>query len=122
MSSIKDLIEYKVKKEKLVKCVRTENSKIKHLKDFNTLIYKNIIDGTEHLALVKGKVSPSKNILVRMHSLNIYSDLLDPENEVLSKSINIISKEENGIIVIIRNPKKELLDKDFHDDHLVVDL
>ena len=49
-----------------------------------------------------------------MHSLNIYSDLLDPENEVLSKSINIISKEENGIIVIIRNPKKELLDRDFH--------
>ena len=114
MSSIKDLIEYKVKKEKLVKCVRTENSKIKYLKDFKTFIYKNILDGTEHLALVKGKVSSTKNILVRMHSLNIYSDLLDPKNEILSKSIDIISKEENGIIVIIRNPKKELLDKDFH--------
>ena len=49
-----------------------------------------------------------------MHSLNIYSDLLDPKNHILSKSIDIISKEENGIIVIIRNPKKELLDKDFH--------
>ena len=63
MSSIKDLIEYKVKKEKLVKCVRTENTKIKYLRNFKIFIYKNKIDGTEHLALVKGKVSANKNIL-----------------------------------------------------------
>ena len=109
MSSIKDLIEYKVKKEKLVKCVRSENLKIGLLKDFRALIYKNVIDGTEHIALVKGKVLKNKNILVRMHSLNIYSDLLDPENKTLSNSIKKISKLENGIIVLIRNPKKELL-------------
>jgi|TARA_B100000287_G_C20624004_1_gene777041 3,4-dihydroxy 2-butanone 4-phosphate synthase/GTP cyclohydrolase II len=111
MSSIKDLIEYKVKKVKLIECVRSENLKIGYLKNFKLFIYKNIVDGTEHLALVKGKVSIKKEILVRMHSLNIYSDVLDPENKILSKSFNIISKYENGIIVIIRNPKKELLSK-----------
>ena len=47
-----------------------------------------------------------------MHSLNIFSDLLNPKNHNLEKAIDIISKNENGIIVIIRNPKKELLLKD----------
>ena len=41
-----------------------------------------------------------------MHSLNIFSDLLNPKNHNLEKAIDIISKNENGIIVIIRNPKK----------------
>ena len=48
MSSIKDLIEYKVKKEKLVKCVRTENSKIKYLKDFKTFFLLNFFGGIKN--------------------------------------------------------------------------
>ena len=75
-------------------------------------IYKNIIDNTEHIALVKGKINKNEDILVRMHSLNIFADLLNPQNHNLEKAIEIISKNENGIVVIIRNPKKELLLKD----------
>ena len=77
MSSIKDLIEYKVKKEKLVKCIRKETFKFGYLENFKLFIYKNIIDGTEHIALLKGKILSNQNILVRMHSLNIFSDVLD---------------------------------------------
>ena len=40
MSSIKDLIEYKVKKEKLVKCIRMETFKYGYLKEFKLFIYK----------------------------------------------------------------------------------
>ena len=112
MSSIKDLIEYKVKKEKLVKCIRIEDLKLSETKKFKMFIYKNLIDNTEHLALVKGKINKDEDVLVRMHSLNIFSDLLNPKNHNLEKAIDIISKNENGIIVIIRNPKKELLLKD----------
>lgn len=75
-------------------------------------IYKNIIDNTEHIALVKGKINKEKDILVRMHSLNIFSDLLNQKKRNLDKAIDIISKNENGIIVIIRNPKTELSIKD----------
>ena len=80
MSSIKDLIEYKVKKEKLVKCIRIDDLKLSDTKKFKMFIYKNIIDNTEHLALVKGKIKKDEDILVRMHSLNIFSDLLNPQN------------------------------------------
>ena len=47
-----------------------------------------------------------------MHSLNIFSDFLDPSNNDLSKAIDLISKLDKGIIVIIRNPKKELRKKE----------
>ena len=46
-----------------------------------------------------------------MHSLNIFSDLLNPKSYNLEKAIDIISKNENGIIVIIRNPEKRIITK-----------
>ena len=111
MSSIKDLIEYRIKKQSFVKCIRVENLDLGEEKKFRMFIYKNTIDNTEHIALMKGKVIKGKDILVRMHSLNIFSDLLNTKNDDLKKAIDIISKNDNGIIVIIRNPKKELLIK-----------
>ncbi len=109
MSSIKDLIEYKVKKEKLVKCVRSEDLLIDKSQKFKMYVYQNIIDSTEHLALVKGNVSEKENILVRMHSLNILSDIIDKKNRDLEKSLEIISRQDNGVIVLVRNPRKELI-------------
>ena len=111
MSSIKDLIEYRIKKQSFVKCIRVENLDLGEEKKFKMFIYKNTIDNTEHIALMKGKVIKGKDILVRMHSLNIFSDLLNTKNDDLKKAIDIISKNDNGIIVIVRNPKKELLIK-----------
>jgi 3,4-dihydroxy 2-butanone 4-phosphate synthase/GTP cyclohydrolase II len=95
-----------------VKCVRTEDLRLSDTKIFKMFIYENIIDNTEHIALVKGKINKEKDILVRMHSLNIFSDLLNQKKRNLDKAIDIISKNENGIIVIIRNPKTELSIKD----------
>ena len=47
-----------------------------------------------------------------MHSLNIISDLFIQDNKDLSKSIELISKNNNGVIVIIRNPDKEMKKKE----------
>ena len=112
MSSIKDLIEYRLRKEKFVRCIKTDSIKLGTKNIFKMHVYKNLIDFTEHIALVKGKIDSDDTILVRMHSLNIFSDLLDPQNKNLSKAIEIIAKREKGVIVIIRNPKKELQTKE----------
>ena len=112
MSSIKDLIEYRLKKEKFVRCIKTDFLNLGKNKNFKMFIYKNLIDDTEHIALVKGKIIRGETLIVRMHSLNFFSDFLNPKNNDLYKSIEAISKAEHGIIVIIRNPKKELEKKD----------
>ena len=112
MSSIKDLIEYKLKKDKFVRGIKLETLNLPKYGQFKMFTYRNLIDGTEHLALVKGKIIKNKNILVRMHSLNIISDLFDLESRDLEKSIQIICKNNCGIIVIIRNPEKEIIKRD----------
>ena len=112
MSSIKDLIEYKLKKEKFVKCIKIDEILLGKSKKFKMYIYKNLIDNTEHLALVRGEILKNKEIVVRMHSLNFFSDLLDPKNKDLEKAIEIISRLDNGIVVVITNPKKELKKKE----------
>ena len=87
MSSIKDLIEYRIKKQSFVKCIRVENLDLGEEKKFKMFIYKNTIDNTEHIALMKGKVIKGKDILVRMHSLNIFSDLLNAKNDDLKRNL-----------------------------------
>ncbi len=111
MSSIKDLIEYKLKKDKFVKCIKVDDLILPKFGNFKMFVYKNLIDETEHLAMVKGKIIRNKNILVRMHSINIISDILDLENKDLERSIDFISKNKCGVIVLVRNPKKEMKKK-----------
>ena len=43
-----------------------------------------------------------------MHSLNIISDIFDINNKDLEKSMEIISKNDAGVVVLIRNPEKEM--------------
>ena len=108
MSSIKDLIEYKLKKDKFINRIKSDNLTLSKFGNFKMSIYKSLIDGNKHLALVKGNIIKNKNVLVRMHRLNIISDILDFKNKDLEKSIEIISKNNAGVIVIIRNPEKEM--------------
>ena len=117
MSSIKDLIEYKLKQDKFVKCIKVDEVML-NKSIFKMYVYKNLIDKTEHLAFVKGGVDSKKNILVRMHSFNIFSDLLSDQTSELQKSISIISKSHSGAIVIIRNPKKELNKKNSNNKNI----
>ena len=112
MSSIKDLIEYKLHKDRFIKCVNIDEINIPKFGNFKIFIYKSLIDDTEHLALVKGKISNKQNILVRMHRLNILNDVLNIKNKDLEKSLSIISKNNSGIVVIVRNPDKEMKKKE----------
>ena len=112
MASIKDLIQYRLTKEKFIKCVQKKTFNSKFAGKFNLHIYSNLINGTHHLALIKGKVKPDDKVLVRMHTFNIFSDFLgldEEKNQELKKSMKIINEAKKGVIVILRNPKKELI-------------
>jgi len=109
IGTIKDLIEYRMKTEKFVECVHKD--KIKTIfGEFNLLIYKSKIDSTQHIVLTKGRIKSKSVTTVRMHTFNMYSDFLSMylgNNSQLNNSMKYIS-QNNGVVVIIRNPKKEL--------------
>ena len=105
---IADLISYRRKKEKIIE--RTLKTKIqsKYGGNFNLIVYKNKIVPAEHIALIKGKINPKKPVLVRVHALNFLTDILGTSSFIdnqIKKSMQMISKRKNGVVVIIREPR-----------------
>ena len=79
--------------------------------DWRVIFFKNIIDNSEHIALVKGIIDSNDTILVRVHALDLFSDVLgdqssDRSGSELSKAMNKISENKNGIIILIRDENK----------------
>ncbi len=103
--SIKDLVEYRRHREKLVEKVvstflPTPNGK------FDVHLYKSEIDNKEHIALIKGNIDKDKPVLVRVHSECLTGDVFGSQrcdcNEQLHTSMNLIEKEGSGILLYLR--------------------
>jgi 3,4-dihydroxy 2-butanone 4-phosphate synthase / GTP cyclohydrolase II len=103
--SIKDLIQYRLKKEIQVKKLADANLPSR-FGSFTINIYKNILDGHEHIALVKGNVNSGKPVLVRVHSEcmtgDIFGSLRCDCREQLAKSMEIIEREGRGVLLYMR--------------------
>ncbi len=103
--SIKDLIEYRQNKETLVRRVVTTKLPTK-FGDFNLIVYGTTIDNKHHIALIKGKIEKSKNILVRVHSECFTGDIFHSMRcdcgEQLAASLKIINKEGRGVFLYMR--------------------
>lgn len=103
--SIADLIRFRRKREKLVKCVSTARIPTP-FGEFLALAYQSIIDGVEHLALVKGEVAGERNILVRVHSECLTGDIFgsarcDCGNQ-LQSALEAIAHEGSGVVLYLR--------------------
>jgi len=72
---IDDLIEYRLKVEKLIKFKKSDKILIKNQK-YNIKIFENLLDGSENFALVKGDLKKNKNPRVRVISSNIVQNYL----------------------------------------------
>ena len=114
ISSISDLISYRRKNEIYIKRVSESILESKFGGVWRIIIYKNIIDQSEHIALVKGIINPDKTILVRVHALDLLSDVLgnqatDRNGSELSSAMEIIANKGDGIIILIRDISPESL-------------
>ncbi len=103
--SVKDLIEYRRRKEKLIQRVVTVNfpTKFGH---FKLHLYKSTIDDHHHLALEKGEVKGKENVLVRVHSQCLTGDVFGSCRcdcgDQLSEALNMIEKEGLGVFLYMR--------------------
>lgn len=103
--AIRDLIEYRRKKEKLVfKAVET---RIQNLYgEFKLVAYESVVDRDYHIALVMGDLSPRKKVLVRVHSECFTGDVLGSKRcdcgEQLHSALQMIAKEGTGVLLYIR--------------------
>ncbi|MCJ7458454.1 MAG: bifunctional 3,4-dihydroxy-2-butanone-4-phosphate synthase/GTP cyclohydrolase II [candidate division Zixibacteria bacterium] len=103
--SIKDLIEYRRKNEKLVKRVVSVNFPT-HFGNFKLHLYKSSIDEHHHLALEKGEVKGKENVLVRVHSQCLTGDVFHSKRcdcgDQLTTALSMIEKEGIGVFLYMR--------------------
>jgi len=114
IATIADLIEYRRYYDKLVERTKETEIDSKIAGKFKAIIYQSKVNNVEHLALVKGDINGKDPVLVRMHHLNIFSDVLDDKRNdktgILQKAMQKISKENCGVIVIIRQTNESIID------------
>ncbi len=103
--TVKDLIEYRRRKEKLVQRVVTVNFPTK-FGQFKLHLYKSTIDEHHHLALEKGEVKGKENVMVRVHSQCLTGDVFGSCRcdcgDQLSEALNMIEKEGFGVFLYMR--------------------
>lgn len=103
--SIRDLIQYRNQKEKLVK--REVEVKLPtDYGEFKVMAYTNEVDHKEHIALVKGDVSPEKPAMVRVHSECLTGDVFYSHRcdcgPQLEAALKQISEAESGVLLYLR--------------------
>jgi 3,4-dihydroxy 2-butanone 4-phosphate synthase/GTP cyclohydrolase II len=103
--SIKDLIHYRFHKEKLIERLVDTNLPSEFGK-FKIVLYKSKVDSKEHIAIVKGKIDPTKPVLVRVHSEcltgDVFGSLKCDCRAQLHESLKMIEENNNGIVLYMR--------------------
>ncbi|MGZ5931548.1 MAG: 3,4-dihydroxy-2-butanone-4-phosphate synthase [Rhizomicrobium sp.] len=108
IGTIADLIAYRRKYDHFVKRTVEAPFESHNGGTWQMCIYVNTLEYAEHIALVKGDISTPEPVLVRMHAVNIFSDMLDwkpYERDVLGESMRIIAKEGRGVVVLLRTTR-----------------
>lgn len=105
MITIKDLIHYRNKIDQLVQ--REIEIKLPtEFGEFRAIGYSNIIDGKEHVALVKGEINPNEPTLVRVHSECLTGDVFGSFRcdcgPQLHAALSQIEEEGKGILLYMR--------------------
>ncbi|MFB2977318.1 bifunctional 3,4-dihydroxy-2-butanone-4-phosphate synthase/GTP cyclohydrolase II [Microseira sp. BLCC-F43] len=105
--SIADLISYRLQHERFV-CRETVAALPTEFGNFQIYAYRNTLDNSEHVAIVKGDPAQFQNqpVLVRMHSECLTGDALgslrcDCRMQLLS-ALNTIEKARMGVVVYLR--------------------
>ncbi|MCW2949301.1 MAG: 3,4-dihydroxy-2-butanone 4-phosphate synthase, partial [Thermoleophilia bacterium] len=103
MISIKDMVEYRRRTETQVERVAETNVPTAH-GEFVTYGYRDTVDGTQYVALVKGDVS-GDDVIVRVHSSCITGDVFGSKRcdcgEQLHNSLQLIETTGRGVVVYL---------------------
>lgn len=104
IGTIRDLIAYRLKKDNLVERVATTPFVAASGARWDAQIFRDKANGEEQLALVHGTLEPERPALVRMHSLDLFADVLGeraPRSGMLHQAMRMIEAEGSGVVVAL---------------------
>jgi 3,4-dihydroxy 2-butanone 4-phosphate synthase/GTP cyclohydrolase II len=104
IGTIRDLIAYRLKKDHLVERVASCPFTASSGAQWQAQVFRDKASGEEQLALVHGTIDPDKPVLVRMHSLDLFADVLgeaSPRSGVLNGAMRMIEAAGSGVVVAL---------------------
>jgi len=123
IGKIEDLIAYRLKKEKLIRLKKQGVIDVKKQK-YKIRIYENLLDGSEHFALIKGTIKKGITPRVRVISSNVVKNYLINQKlpNSFNKTLNYFKKFNNCVLVFIKDSNlksvtqtlKDYKDKDLY--------
>jgi 3,4-dihydroxy 2-butanone 4-phosphate synthase/GTP cyclohydrolase II len=110
LGTIADLIGYRRRTERLVKRVEQAMMPGPDGALWRVIVYQSQVDQVEHLALIKGDIGGAEPVLVRMHAVDTFADLLNPGQPAsLHGALALISEAGRGVAVLIREYRQTAL-------------
>ncbi|QIL01513.1 3,4-dihydroxy-2-butanone-4-phosphate synthase [Sphingomonas sinipercae] len=104
IGTIRDLIAYRLKKDHMVERVAASPFTASSGAKWQAEVFRDKATGGEQLALVHGTLDPERPALVRMHSLDLFADVLGEAGErsgILQAAMRMIEAEGSGVIVAL---------------------
>src|ERR1700752_4919254 len=107
-----DLIQHRLSYDSLVYKAASAPLPTRVGGEFLAIVYNTHVDDNEHLALIKGTISPKEETLVRVHTKYVPGDVFGFEllntGAVIQRSMEIIAKEGKGVILYLQPEHKGL--------------
>jgi 3,4-dihydroxy 2-butanone 4-phosphate synthase / GTP cyclohydrolase II len=110
IGTIRDLIAYRRRNDHLVEKRAETSFASRWGGEWRVMTFWNKAEGTEQIALMKGRVNPDKPTLVRMHAMSPFGDMFGEDSgrgRLLQRSMEIIGEEGAGVIVVINKQRAD---------------
>ena len=108
IGTIADLIAFRRRSEKLIERVIERPFQSIYGTGFDIIVYRNIIDDSEHVALVKGRIMEGVETLVRVHQVDMVADLLGwahAHEDYVKAALTCLGRFDGpAVAVFVRDP------------------
>jgi 3,4-dihydroxy 2-butanone 4-phosphate synthase/GTP cyclohydrolase II len=122
IGTIADLIAYRRRTERQVERVIETPFDSVYGGHFRMVIYRNVLDRTEHVVLTKGKIDADRATLVRMHKVDMAADMLghvETRQDLVPRALSAIAAYEGaGVAVFIRSSNPDHLSQKYAEPDL----
>ncbi len=100
----RDIMSFRLRQEMVVQRVKEVPFATPH-GELRAIVFRNVVDGSEHLALIHGEVGAGRPALVRLHSEcltgDVFGSLRCDCGAQLSKALKAILQADSGVVVYL---------------------
>ena len=109
IGAIRDLIGYRRRHDRYIERRATLPFTSRWGGDWTAMTFFNRATESEHVAIVKGRIDPTRPVLVRMHRMSHLTDVfgeLSERSTLLSGAMEMIAAEGSGVVVVLNRPMR----------------